>query len=201
MAARLIDERIKLIQLRAEELPRPIKDDPVAILHLIPHEAVAGGTAFSHDELPTPSIPGRYRGFSFENTLDGRATFVRDGGMYDPDRAYIYIDSEGWIEAVDGCISLEGQMTIGGGFFKRTIGDAYDQGRDALDGLELNGPFEVGLSVLSVKGHSFATKRGSGFSRTGPKEFRQDDIKAKPYTVKDIDASTGEAMKRAFNRV
>lgn len=199
-AARLINERLGLIRRRADELPRLIKDGPVGVLHLISHEAVAGEAEFSHDELPTPPIPGRYRGFSYENTLDGRVTFA-SGGMNKPDFTYIYVDKEGWVEAVDGCISAEGQTTIGGESFEKTLGDAYEHGRDALDKLGLDGLFEVGLSVLSVKGYSVATRRGGGFSRTGPKEFRQDDIDARPYTVEDVDAPTGEAMKRAFDRV
>jgi hypothetical protein len=200
-AARLIDKRVRLIRRRADELPRSVKDGPTAVLHLIPHEAVAGDTEFNHDDLPTPSIPGRYNGFSYENTMDGRVTFAPSGDTHEPDFAYIYVNSDGWIEAVDALIGNEEKETIGGESFEKLLGDAYEHGRGALDDLGLTGPFEVGLSVLSVKGYSFATKRGGGLNRTGPKEFQQDDIEANPYTVNDPDALTGDAMKRAFDRV
>ncbi|APW99384.1 hypothetical protein CHINAEXTREME_17115 [Halobiforma lacisalsi AJ5] len=199
-AARLINERLGLIRRRSDKIPRPIKEGPVAVLHLIPHEAVTGNTEFRHDQLPTLSIPGRYSGFSYENTVDGRVTYAPGGDIHEPDLAYIYVDSEGWVEAVDAFVGNEEKKTIGGVSFEKLLGDAYEYGRDGLNELGLDGPFEVGLSVLSVKRYSFATKRG-GFNRTGPKEFRQNDIKAKPYTIKDLDAPTGEAMKRAFDRV
>jgi|GEM_PF-584697 hypothetical protein len=167
MAARLIDERLGLVRRRADELPRPVKGGPTAALHIIPHDAVAGDEEFLHDELPTSSIPGRYRGFSYENTLDGRVTFA-GGGTNEADFAYLYVDTDGWIEAVDAFIGDEEQGSIGGVSFERLIGDAYEYGREALDELGMDGPFEVGLSVLSVKGYSIATKRGGGFNRTGP---------------------------------
>ncbi len=200
IAARLIDERLGLIRRRADELPRPVKGGSTVVLHIIPHDAVAGDDEFLHDELPTPSIPGRYRGYSYENTLDGRVTFT-GGGMNNPVNAYLYVDTDGWIEAVDAFIGKEEQKSFGGVVFEQLIRDAYEYGGDVLDKLEMDGPFEVGLSVLSIKGYSFATKRGGGFDRTGPKEFQQDDIKAKPYTVETLDTPTGEAMKRALDRI
>ncbi|AAG19582.1 hypothetical protein [Halobacterium salinarum] len=198
--ARLIDERLRLLRRRDNELPRPVRDAPTAVLHLVPHDAVSGDTDFRHDDLPTPSLPGRYGGYSYENTLDGRVTYA-PGGDNEPDFGYIYVDTEGWVEAVDAFMGNEENMTIGGQSFEKLIGDAYEYGRNALNELELDGPFEVGLSVLSVKGYSFATKKGGGFDRNGPKVFRQNDIEAKPHTVEDTDSPTGEAMKRGFDRV
>lgn len=121
--------------------------------------------------------------------------------MNNPDIAYIYVDTDGWIEAVDAFIGNEEQKCLGGEVFEQLIGDAYEYGGDVLDRLEMDGPFEVGLSVLSVKGYSFATGGGGGFNRTGPKEFQQDDIKANPYTVENLGTPTGEAMKRAIDRI
>ncbi|QIO23105.1 hypothetical protein [Haloarcula sp. JP-L23] len=200
-AAHLIGERLRLVRRRVDELPRSVKNGPVAVLHLVPHEAVASDTEFSHDELPTPTIPGRYCAISSENTLDGRVTYAPGGDMHEPDSAYIYVDAEGWVEAVDAFIGNEEEKTIGGVKFEKLLGDAYEYGREALKELGLDGPYEVGLSVLSVRGYSFATKRDGGFNRTGPKEFRQEDIEAKPYTVEDVDDATGKVMKRTFDRV
>lgn len=85
--------------------------------------------------------------------------------------------------------------------FEKTLGDAYKYSRDTVNKLELDGPFEAGLSLLSIKGYSFDTRLSGRFSRTGPREFRQNDIEAKPYTVEDVNAPIGNIMKRAFDRV
>ncbi len=200
-AARLMEKRLRLIRRRADKLPRPVKSGPTAVLHLVPHKAVTGDNVFNHDDLPTPTLPGRYRGFSYENTMDGRVTFAPGGGNCEPDLAYIYVDTGGWIEAVDAMIGNRESGTIGGTSFEKLIGDAYENGREVLDEFGLTGPFELGMSVLSVKGYSFATKRGGAFGRTGPQEFRQEDIEANPYTIEDPEILTGDALKRGFDRI
>ena len=200
-AARLIDERLRLIRRRDHKLPRPLRSGPASVLHLIPHEAIAGSSEFINEELPRPQLPGRFPGHSYENTVDGAVSYAPGGSTSESDLAYIYVDAEGWVEAVDAFIGNEESKTIGGERFEKLLGDGYEYGREALDKLGFDGPFEVGLSVLSVKGYSFATGRSSGLNRTGPKEFRRDDIEANPYTLEEVESQTGDAMKRAFDRV
>jgi hypothetical protein len=197
--ARLIDERLRLLRRRDNELPRPVRDASTAVLHLVPHEVISGDTEFRHDDLPTTSMPGRYMRYSSENTLDGRVTYVPDKDANEPDLAYFYIHTDGWVEVV--YTFSEKDKTIGGEAFEKVFGEAYEYGRNALDELELDGPFEVGLSVLSVKGYTLHSGQVEDLVPTSPNEFQQNNIEAKPYTIEDVDSSTGEAMKHAFDRV
>lgn len=202
MAARLVEQRLSLIRRRADELPQPIEDGPVAVLHVIPHESVAGDTEFFVDELPTPRIPGNAGGYSTENTVDGRVTFTpgHPADQLQPQYTYIYVDANGWVEVVDAMLFMGDGMKIPSVNFERDLGDAYNSARSVLQELGLDAPVDVSLSLLSVKGYSFATGPGGGIGRTGPRVIRQQDVGGKPYTIDDLDTLPGQAMKRGFDR-
>lgn len=201
IASRLITERLSLIRRRADELPQPIKEGPVAVLHVIPHESVVGDATFTHDQLPTERVPGFYGGFSYENTVDGRVSFTPGHGQaIQPQAVYFYVNVVGWVEVVVSSLFNERKNLIASKKFEKELGDAYELSQEVFDKLGLDGPIEVCLSLLSVKGYSFATGPG-GFSRSGPKKIRRENVNGNPYTVEVMDTSTGEAMKAAFDRV
>lgn len=199
-AERLIADRLLLISQRAPELPKAIYDGPVAILHLIPHEAVTSDDEFAIEDLPHVLTPGA-GGKSRDRTLDGVVGYDpgREPGSLNPQRRYLYIDCEGWTEyATTYPFDYDDQSILGQSFEKYLI-QAYHRMRDALQSLEFEGAVEVAVSLLGVNGYTFATRgrqliRGSGV-------IRRRDIEGRPYTIDEFDTAPDRALKQGFDRV
>jgi hypothetical protein len=200
-AERLIAERLRLVTQRAPELPEAVYDGPVAVLHLVPHEAAVGGNEFAVEDLPNVITPGP-GGKSFDRTLDGVVGYDpgRSPGSMDPQRRYIYLDRDGWIEFVTTNPFVREEQYIPGEQFEKYLLEAYRYARDTLQGLEFDGPFEVCVSLLGVDGYSFVASGGGPRIRSGSGVIRPHNVEGRPYTIDDSDVSDHQALKKGFDR-
>jgi hypothetical protein len=205
-AQRLIDDRLRKIRRRSPELPQPIEQGGVAVLHVIPHESVITDNEFEVDELPKPGVLGRWGGKGDEKTLDGRVSYQPgqslDGPM-DLQNSYTYVDCGGWVEVLNTFVFKEEEQLIGSKRFEKETAKGYVAALDAFRELGIDPPVEVCLSLLGVRGYSFAVSNRleARIIRGGERVIRQDDIEGKLVQVDDFDAKPGEALKSSFDRL
>jgi hypothetical protein len=199
-AERLIVNQLCLIGQRAPELPETIYDGPIAVLHLVPHEAISSDDEFAIEDLPHILTPGT-GGKSYNRTLDGVVGYDpgREPGSLDPQRRYIYIDRGGWTEYVTTYPFGHDNQNIPGQSLEEHLIKAYHRMRDTLQETGFEGPVEVAVSLLGVNGYAFAT-RGRRLIRR-PGVIRRRDIEGRPYTIDEFDIAPGRALKQGFDRI
>lgn len=205
-ARRLIDDRLRKIGRRSGELPQPIEDGAVAVLHVVPHESVTSDQEFMVDELPRPGVVGRMGGRGDEKTVDGRVAYRPGQGLGDdlnPQNSYTYADTKGWVEIVDTAFFKPEKEKISSQTFEKEIAQGYEAAVRVFDELGIDPPVEVCLSLLNVRGYSFAVsdRLSAQIVREGPRAFRHNDVEGKQVTVDNFDASPGEVLKYSFDRV
>jgi len=201
-AKRLIAKRLRLISQRDPKLPEVVREGPVAVLHLVPHEAVTSGDDFSIEDLPYMITPGT-RGGSHDRTLDGVVGYDpgRQPGSRDPQHRYIYVDREGWTEYVTTYPFVHDEQYVPGVQLEKYLIQAYHRMRDALQGLEFNGSLEVAVSLLGVNGYTFVAGGRHRRIRAETGSIRQRDIEGRSYTVDRFGIDPGRALKQGFDRV
>ena len=199
-AGRLIAERIRLLTRRDPELPEIIYEGPVAAIHIVPHGAITSDDKFAVDDLPAMLTPGT-GGKSYDQTLDGVVGYDpgKAPGSTDPQRRYIYLDREGWVEFVTTNIFNYKEKRISGELFERYLVEAYHEAAKTILGLGFDGPVEVSVSLLSVAGFGFSASGGPRI-RSGSGTIRQRDIEGQPYTVDGFDVPAARALKQGFDR-
>jgi hypothetical protein len=205
-AQRLIDDRLRKIRRRSGELPQPIEDGAVAVLHVVPHESVTSDREFTVRELPRPSVVGRMGGRGDEKTVDGRVAYRPGQGIGDDlkaQNAYTYVDTKGWVEVVDTAFIKPEKEKISSQTFETEIAQGSEASLRILHELGMDPPVEVCLPLPHVQGYSFAVsdRLSAQIVREGPRTFRQNDVEGKQVTVDDFDTSPGEVLQSPFDRV
>jgi Putative DNA-binding domain len=156
-------DRVALIQ--SSVAPLPIRDGPIAVLHLMPLISIADPPLLKFADHEITAWPfGSGSGANFIETLDGKAIYSGSQSATDPVRAYTLQFRTGPIESVTnaGSRTENGFTRVDVGHLEQNLVEYIPRYLSYLEKKGIPNPYYLFLSLLNVQSTIYTTVRSHG---------------------------------------
>lgn len=192
-------ERIGKIYAGSTDMPLPESTGKI-VLHIIPFSAFTYNHGFPFDRLKEYKMelkPMNPSSWDHRYSLNGFMAFSLNGN-------YTLIFKNGIIEAVDAVILGVGYSVlphaIPSQLLEEKIIEAYAMNIQILKDLNVEGPFAIFLSLVSVKQYWLATRNISHNMQAGNRMNNTQDLIALPeHIVDNTDVPVSQVLKPIFD--
>jgi hypothetical protein len=211
LQAEALEEKInsfrldRLISIKNNETPFPIKNVPQLVLHIFSLSSFSKDkTVIDVTNLKNSNIslqPMGASGWNHRINYDGFCTYTKYSydNEHEPANTYTQLYRNGRIEAVDSYMFSDDNKMIPSVSYEQDLLTFSEKYIDVLESLGVPGPFYVSISLLGVKGFDMAVRRGS--YRMEKHLIDKEDLILPSIMIENSDENFFEKLQPAFDLV